>query len=154
MAIESVFGLPGLILDKYLRLLNWVYLFQDISGIFPPLNYYENSLQYEDNLFFQEKECKRLFTEELIDFCCGPIDEVPKEGTLFHNVCSSEMAHAAMHLFFVFRTSSEQEVNEVMKVHPPVKFAANDSPLQKSKKVHMRFLLGKVNIIFLYYIFF
>ena len=134
-------------MEKHLRLLNWVYLFQDLPGIFPPLSYYGSSLNYGDTLYFQEKDCKRLFTEELINFCCGPINEVQKEGTLFYEVCSTEIAHAAMHLFLVFRTSTEKEVNEVMRVVPVLRFVAADNDMSKARKIHQRFLLGKVIFI-------
>jgi len=73
-SIEAVFGKAGVEMEKFIRTMNFWYIYQDFSGLFP-----------------------------FPKWCGLPDNQIPSTTSLFLGVCSSRMARIAFRYFLVFR---------------------------------------------------
>ena len=122
--IEALFGLPGIALDKVLRKMNWVYLFQNFPGLFPYMTY--NGTILEDpntpvHTLNDPREFPVYFGEFIVDFVCGPEEEDGGDNqtqsttnatedaastTIFHNITNMNDARKGMRMFLLSRVIS------------------------------------------------
>jgi hypothetical protein len=102
--IHSIFGQAGLYLEKLIRKLNWVYLFQGFPGIFPVLTWETKHLDTMDayNATFEDvpKDMCIPWGKALIDFLCGKTSD-DFEQSIFNGVCTQRLSQIAMRYFFV-----------------------------------------------------
>ena len=87
--LQSIFGSAGFYLERMIRKMNWVYLFQGFPGIFPVLAWEGKYLDTEDafNASFEDapKEMCIPWGKALIDFLCGKTpDDFQK--SIFKNI--------------------------------------------------------------------
>lgn len=113
-SIEAVFGKAGVEMEKFIRTMNFWYIYQDFSGLFPYPKWNGQRL-LEDGISEDQKTFPLQFGEQLIDFICGEEDEdllnedelpenqIPSTTSLFFGVCSSKLARIAFRYFLVFR---------------------------------------------------
>jgi hypothetical protein len=109
----GIFGQAGLVLEKYLRQLYNVFLLQDLHGLFPPLTYQKECLDYPGKSTDQPKELLELFGKSLTDFVCGSVDldvnsvDPQQPSTVFQGVCDDQTKiRQAFRTFLAFRTIS------------------------------------------------
>ena len=126
LAIEALFGSAGVALDKYLRTLNWVYMFQNFAGLLSYLKYDNIYLEDPQIPFSDLNEIRNMpihFGEYIIDFICSEY-QAPTENTnssagsgvdqqqdsntkfgnsIFDGICGHTSAKQAMRLFLLTR---------------------------------------------------
>jgi len=104
--ILSIFGDAGIYLEKLIRKLNWVYLFQGFPGIFPVLTWKDRFLDPMDsvNSTYEDipKDMCIPWGKSLVDFFCGTSKEEFTQS-IFNGVCSQRMSQIAMRYFLVAR---------------------------------------------------
>jgi len=129
LVIEALFGESGVILDKFLRKLNWVYIFRNFAGLFPYVSYNGVYLQDSSMNLHELNDYKEFpvhFGEHLIDFFCGVDEEEAEDtnsssasatgiqdssnhdNTIFANVIDTKSAKQALRLFLYARFVSRQ----------------------------------------------
>jgi len=133
LVISSLFGKAGLAIDKFLRKLNWVYIFRSFPGLFPYLTYRDVYLEdpEEDITALNDpKEFPVYFGEYIIDLLVGEDDEendtntgdsagtgnVPNTSTcIFDGVIDRRSARMAMRLFLFIRyVSRTGKINHII----------------------------------------
>ena len=113
-AIEAVFGKAGVEMEKYIRTMNFWYIYRDFSGLFPYPRW-SNQKLIDDGISEDLKTFPLQFAEQLMDFICGDEDEdllnerqlhedqINKTTSIFEGVCSVKYARIAFRYFLVFR---------------------------------------------------
>ena len=126
LAIEALFGSAGVALDKYLRTLNWVYMFQNFAGLLSYLRYDNIYLEDPQIPFSDLNEIKNMpihFGEFIIDFICSEYQESTENtnssagsgvdpqqnsntqfgNSIFDGICSPTSAKQPMRLVLLTR---------------------------------------------------
>jgi len=124
VVLESLFGNAGIALDKFLRKLNWVYMFQNFQGLLPYMTWkgkWLEDIKTDVHELNDVREFPILFGEYIVDFLCGP-EEEDDSGTedntntgttagissadstlIFNNVCDLNLARQGIRLFLMSR---------------------------------------------------
>ena len=133
--IEALFGNPGIAIDKFLRKMNWVYLFQNFPGLFPYMTYQGQFLDdptADVRSLNDVREFPIYFGEFIIDFICGTDDDddevdVTNTGSssandrgnhstnqsIFHNVTTKDLAKQGMRLFLLSRVINRAGIFDI-----------------------------------------
>jgi hypothetical protein len=113
-SIQAVFGEAGVELEKYIRTMNFWYIYHDFAGLFPNPRWGTVKL-INDGISEDVRTFPLKFGEQLTDFICGdededllneeqlPNDQLTETTSLFEGVCSARHARIAFRYFLVFR---------------------------------------------------
>ena len=113
-SILAVFGEAGVELEKYIRTMNFWYIYHDFAGLFPNPRWGTVKL-INDGISEDVRTFPLKFGEQLMDFICGdededllneeqlPNDQLTETTSLFEGVCSAKHARIAFRYFLVFR---------------------------------------------------
>ena len=118
--IMGVFGPAGIALEKFIRSLNWMYIFQDLPGIFPPLTWENIPLEHPKHRYSTERERLELFAEGLTDLICGlrDFDHSATDSQdplfIFHGVCEDQLRVRSAFRIFLFLRSMTVSKNHSM----------------------------------------